>query len=735
MASFFLDDSSNAMSEELSCDVNGEEEIKPVQLIQRTFSNSHGEKRVIPVLQVIGGTGHSPTERNSSSNSGSSRTSIGSARKSSEESSSENRAGSASIPSTSADRCISSSSDSTKLQSMIAESRRLQGERPSIDESIKLRDEEFEEEEGRPVLVLNSADEANSGIIISDTSEFDPSLLDGERSNSRSWNVFQSSLAASHDESWDSIDTPFIATQPGISSEFLPGIDEHPIIIDQSSLTSDDCQDNNNHILVDDPVEELKEDLVHFNRPESPNLGFHRIASDQLIVTKNKPPKIVGNYLFGDLLGEGAYGKVKECLEMDTLCRRAVKILKGQRMKKVPNGEENLHQEIILLRKLDNLHCVRLVDVLKNEIKQKTYVVMELCCGSLQEMLDRFETHRFPIWQAHRYFVQLVEGLAYLRLMGVIHKDIKPSNLLLSTNETLKISDFGVAEQIDLFDFGNNWCMKTQGTPKFQAPEIAQGKTEFCGFAVDIWSAGITLYNLVSGEYPFDGGTIIILYENIAKQPLAMPTSIQIDSKLDTLLRGMLEKDPDRRIKIDAVAKSEWLRWKFEADEATRVSLPPLNGDSSRSLTVSRVLERMYDGGVQSPTLSAQNVSEANDFGRLISSVVPLDQRALERLRVESQNQHRLDITSSDEALSFMVNTASASKPSERYEHFEQESRNREKTALMSSGSDQGVGNWSGSEKNGSTKADSLRKSTELHIVKAEHGKFCRLKQRFCTIQ
>ena len=75
-----------------------------------------------------------------------------------------------------------------------------------------------------------------------------------------------------------------------------------------------------------------------------------------------------------------------------------------------------------------------------------TYMVLEYCAGCLQEMLDKAPKNKFPMWQAHKYFVQLIDGMEYLHRQGIIHKDIKPGNLLLTTDEIVKICDFGVAE-------------------------------------------------------------------------------------------------------------------------------------------------------------------------------------------------------------------------------------------------------------------------------------------------
>lgn len=118
---------------------------------------------------------------------------------------------------------------------------------------------------------------------------------------------------------------------------------------------------------------------------------------------------------------------------------------------------------------------------------------MEYCVCVLQEMLASAPEQKLPLFQAHKYFVQLIEGLQYLHGQGVIHNDIKPGNLLLTLDDTLKISDFGVAEKLDPFALDDT-CTKGQGSPAFQPPEIANGHDSFSGYKADVWSAGVTLY-------------------------------------------------------------------------------------------------------------------------------------------------------------------------------------------------------------------------------------------------
>lgn len=83
------------------------------------------------------------------------------------------------------------------------------------------------------------------------------------------------------------------------------------------------------------------DELTFINDDEDLNF-FHRVDSDQILYERRKRAKLVGKYLMGDLLGEGSYSKVKEVLDTETLCRRAVKILKKKRLRRIPNGEANV---------------------------------------------------------------------------------------------------------------------------------------------------------------------------------------------------------------------------------------------------------------------------------------------------------------------------------------------------------------------------------------------------------
>lgn len=279
--------------------------------------------------------------------------------------------------------------------------------------------------------------------------------------------------------------------------------------------------------------------------------------SDLFIYQKDLRPKYVGRYLIGDLIGEGSYSKVKEIIDSETLERRAMKIMKRQRLKKIPNGEENVKRETKLMRRLNHKNVIKLIDLIYNDEKQKIYIVMEYCVTVLQELFDKAPHHKLPISQAHSYFVQLIDGLEYLHSQGIIHKDIKPSNLLIDNSDVVKITDLGVSEQLDPFN-PNDWCSTSQGSPAFQAPELAEGVERFSGYKIDIWSSGVTLYSITTGKYPFEGENIYRLFEKISIGEFDMPQ--ELDPALQDLLVGMLKKNPDERFTLSRVKSNSWVR-------------------------------------------------------------------------------------------------------------------------------------------------------------------------------
>jgi serine/threonine protein kinase len=136
--------------------------------------------------------------------------------------------------------------------------------------------------------------------------------------------------------------------------------------------------------------------------------------------------------------------------------------------------------------------------------------------------------------------------------MNIVHRDIKPDNILLELDNTIKLCDFGVSKQIKKGQLLTDTC----GTPAFIAPEIFKEKP-YDPYVTDIWSSGVVLYIIVSGFFPFRGNNETELRKSIVSGNF--PKLIDISENLKDLLDKLLEINPEKRITIDEILKHPWL--------------------------------------------------------------------------------------------------------------------------------------------------------------------------------
>lgn len=286
---------------------------------------------------------------------------------------------------------------------------------------------------------------------------------------------------------------------------------------------------------------------------------FSTIDSNTHIIyeRKRKVADFVGDrYLKGEILGEGCTATVKEMLDTQTLNRCAVKIVTRKKIRKIPNGEKNVNKEISILWKLSHPNVIKLLNTFHDPAKDKIYLVLEFCLGDLQSLLDHAPNKHFGVWQSQHYFNQLMLAVEYIHSQGIIHKDIKPGNLLVTTDDTLKLTDFGVAEELSLYSPSDS-CRLAQGAPAFQSPEEVTGMNDsWSGFKADIWSSGVILYNFTTGKYPFEGDCLYQIIHSIQEDEIKIPTFL--DKDLRDLLSHMLDKNPEARISVNRIRTHPW---------------------------------------------------------------------------------------------------------------------------------------------------------------------------------
>uniref|UniRef100_A0A8C2L4H1 Calcium/calmodulin-dependent protein kinase kinase 1, alpha a n=1 Tax=Cyprinus carpio TaxID=7962 RepID=A0A8C2L4H1_CYPCA len=237
---------------------------------------------------------------------------------------------------------------------------------------------------------------------------------------------------------------------------------------------------------------------------------------------------------------------------------RGPKAAQGEQPK-VLGPLERVYQEIAILKKLDHLNIVKLVEVLDDPAEdifyQLTYNNVSLLVTS--PVMEVPSDSPFSEEQARHYFRDIVLGIEYLHYQKIVHRDIKPSNLLLGDDGHVKIADFGVSNQFE----GNDALLSsTAGTPAFMAPEtLSDNRKSFSGKALDVWAMGVTLYCFVYGKCPFIDEYILALHNKIKSKPVEFPEMPAISEGLKNLVSRMLDKNPDTRIPIPEIKVDPWV--------------------------------------------------------------------------------------------------------------------------------------------------------------------------------
>lgn len=181
------------------------------------------------------------------------------------------------------------------------------------------------------------------------------------------------------------------------------------------------------------------------------------------------------------------------------------------------------------------------------EDEEMAYIVMELIRGKeMKEYFDRDE--RFEIKDSIRIMLQLLDALDYSHSRGVVHRDIKPANILITEDGQIKVADFGIAkiESTHLTQVGI-----VLGTPTYMSPEQFMGKA--VDRRTDIYSAGVVLYQFLTGARPFTGSVISIMHKAV-NQEAVPPSQLNpaVSKSLDEVVKKAMAKNPDGRYQTAA---------------------------------------------------------------------------------------------------------------------------------------------------------------------------------------
>ena len=275
-------------------------------------------------------------------------------------------------------------------------------------------------------------------------------------------------------------------------------------------------------------------------------------------------------YKYGRLIGQGAFGKVN--LGLNVLTGRVVAIKSFNKKNLNSPNNENMKKiiyETNLMRKLNHPNITKILEMFEDE--KYILIIMEYINGG---NLFSFVKKRRKLTEKISKFLfkQIILGIKHIHSQNIVHRDVKLENILIDLNNTIKICDFGIGRILSSPDeLIHDQC----GTPMYMAPEILLSSKEkgYKGFPVDIWSAGIALYIMLSGTLPFsvknendsflDGNNNNNKKKNIALKKAIInnePKRIEkISDNARDLLMGLLNKDPNKRLTCDEILKHPWL--------------------------------------------------------------------------------------------------------------------------------------------------------------------------------
>lgn len=236
-------------------------------------------------------------------------------------------------------------------------------------------------------------------------------------------------------------------------------------------------------------------------------------------------------------IGQGVYSRVYLARHNDTKIEYALKIIENENK----NVKKIIDREIDLLKNISHKNIISIYDVILCEKNNIIILILEYCHkGDLTHFL---RGRRLSEKEGIYYIYQIIKGLKYLNDNNIIHRDLKPQNILIDKNNRIKICDFGFSRKFDDSELLKTLC----GSPLYMAPEIIKYKSY--NNKSDIWSFGIIIYEILTGEMPYKANTVYELFKQINNLSIIYPYSLS--NEIVNLLSKIFIHDPNLRIGFD----------------------------------------------------------------------------------------------------------------------------------------------------------------------------------------
>ncbi|MDP2437474.1 MAG: PDK1 family serine/threonine-protein kinase [archaeon] len=309
-------------------------------------------------------------------------------------------------------------------------------------------------------------------------------------------------------------------------------------------------------------------------------------------------PKSLDDLTIGRTLGEGAFAVVKEAFSFGRVY--ALKIL-DKKLVISQNELTNVFREKTILQKMSHPGIVQLHMTAMDD--RSLYFLLEYCAnGELFDLIKKYG--RFSENVAKFYTAEILEALEHIHSHGIVHRDMKPENILLDQNWHIKITDFGTAKEIGATVRPELVRSSFVGTSHYLSPEILN--EDKVSTSSDIWALGCIVYQMLVGKPPFQGPTDYIIFEQIRENRIVFPDFVSQEAR--QLISAMLRLQSSERPTPAQIRESPWLSSvKFDqlwSQTSPQINLLPgvvLSG-SPASTPPSSPLPPLFSGFDQIPT-------------------------------------------------------------------------------------------------------------------------------------